>query len=245
MDFHRSCALCSYNLCLTCCWEVCRGAFPGGNKSYISKDHDRWKAYLYDDQSRQEMKQLTSVGNTCLTSSIPVHQWKSCNDDGSISCPPREFGGCGDGHLDLRCVFPVNWTRQLEVRAEEMVCSYEFPEILDVSSPCSFCMAMDQGTEKIKELQEAANREDSNDNSLYCPTVQGLHDDNLEHFQNHWGRGHPIIVRNVLPGVSDLSWDPIVMFCTYLERSSAKSENDKEAVKATSCLDWCEVSIIH
>ncbi|KAL6333305.1 hypothetical protein AAG906_028489 [Vitis piasezkii] len=186
------------------------------------------------------MKQLTSVGSTRLASCTSFHQWKACNDDGSISCPPTEFGGCGDGHLDLRCVFPSSWTKQLEISAEEIVCSYEFPEILDVSSPCSLCIGMDHEIGKIKELQEAANREDSNDNFLYYPTVQGLHDDNLEHFQKHWGRGHPIIVRNVLQGMSDLSWDPIVMFCTYLERSSAKSENDKKAVKATSCLDWCE-----
>lgn len=243
VDFHRSCPHCSYNLCLTCCWEFFRGVFPGGNKSYISKYYNRWKAYLCDDQPLQEMKQLTSVGSTRLASCTSFHQWKACNDDGSISCPPTEFGGCGDGHLDLRCVFPSSWTKQLEISAEEIVCSYEFPEILDVSSPCSLCIGMDHEIGKIKELQEAANREDSNDNFLYYPTVQGLHDDNLEHFQKHWGRGHPIIVRNVLQGMSDLSWDPIVMFCTYLERSSAKSENDKKAVKATSCLDWCEVEI--
>ncbi|XVF40614.1 hypothetical protein PTKIN_Ptkin01aG0128200 [Pterospermum kingtungense] len=95
-----------------------------------------------------------------------------------ISYPLREFGGCGDGLLDLRCILPV----------------------------------------------------------------RNIHGDNLEYFQKHCGKGHPVIVRNVLQKTSDLSWDQIFLFCSYLKNSVAKAEN-KELTKATGCLDWFEVEI--
>jgi lysine-specific demethylase 3 len=63
--------------------------------------------------------------------------------------------------------------------------------------------------------------------------------DNLEHFQKHWGRGQPVIVRNVLQSTSDVCWDPMVMFCNYLKNNAARSQNGQ----ATDCLDWFEVGV--
>ncbi|KAF2305077.1 hypothetical protein GH714_001623 [Hevea brasiliensis] len=128
------------------------------------------------------------------------------------------------------------WTKELEISAEEIIGWYELPETLDVFSRCSLCFGMDCEVNGIMQLQEAATRENSNDNFLYYPTVMDVHSDNLEHFQKHWGKGQPVIVRNVLPDTSDLSWDPIVMFCTYLKNNAAKSENEQ----AADCLDWFE-----
>lgn len=102
---------------------------------------------------------------------------------------------------------------------------------------------MDRKVIGIEHLQEATVREDSNDNYLYYPTLQEVHGDNLEHFQKHWGKGHPVVVRDVLQTTSDLSWDPVVMFCTYLERNIARYENNKDLLEAKNCLDWCEVSV--
>ncbi|KAA8519899.1 hypothetical protein F0562_014191 [Nyssa sinensis] len=246
VDFHRSCTSCSYNFCLSCCWEFRQGSVPGSIKAYISKYPNGKKACISGDKKLSERKQICtsrqSHGNRYLASPKLLLNWKAC-DDGSISCPPMAFGGCSDSLLDLRCMFPVNWAKELEVSAEEIVCSYDFPETSDSSSCCSLCRGTDHKASGIKLLRGVASREDSNDNFLYYPTVEDLHDENIEHFQKHWGKGHPVIVRNVLQSTLDLSWDPVVMFCTYLEKSSAKSQNDKEVVKAKNCLDWCEVEI--
>ncbi|KAJ6767217.1 hypothetical protein OIU79_023056 [Salix purpurea] len=171
------------------------------------------------------------------TTFSPCQSAAHCN--GSIPCPPGEFGGCGGSLLDLSCIFPLSWTKELEVSAEELVGCYELPETLDVCSSCSLCVGLDCEKNGIKQMQEAAAREDSSDNLLYCPPIMDICGDNLEHFQKHWGRGQPVIVRNVLQSTSDLSWDPMVMFCNYLKNNAARSQNGK----ATDCLDWFEVEI--
>lgn len=241
VDFHRSCPNCSYNLCLSCCRDIFQGSLPGSVKAFICKCPNRRKACVFEKEL-SEMKSLCALTQSCcnkyLGSSRLSPSWKAPDGNGGIPCPPTEFGGCGDSLLDLSCVFPLSWTKELEISAEEIVGCYELPETLDAFSCCSLCLGMDHEVNGIKQLQEAATREDSNDNLLYCPTVAEIHSDNLEHFQKHWGKGQPVIVRNVLQGTSDLSWDPIVMFCTYLKNNAAKSENEQ----ATDCLDWFEVS---
>nr|KYP51258.1 Lysine-specific demethylase 3B [Cajanus cajan] len=152
-----------------------------------------------------------------------------------------KLGGCGNCHLDLRSVFTSSWIKEMEVKAEEIVCSYDFPETSDKSSSCSLCFDTDHSTNRYKQLHEAALREDSNDNYLFCPTVLDISGDNFEHFQKHWGKGHPIVVQDVLQNTSNLNWDPVIMFCTYLEQSITRYENNKDLL--ASCLDWWEVDI--
>ncbi|KAL6971452.1 hypothetical protein U1Q18_031129, partial [Sarracenia purpurea var. burkii] len=74
---------------------------------------------------------------------LHYHPSGKFDDDGNMICPPMAFGGCGDGLLDLRCIFPYSWTRELEISAEKMVCSFDFSESLDGSSSCSLCKGMD------------------------------------------------------------------------------------------------------
>ncbi|KAL2467233.1 Transcription factor jumonji (jmjC) domain-containing protein [Abeliophyllum distichum] len=69
-----------------------------------------------------------------------------------------------------------------------------------------------------------------------------LHQETFEHFQKHWGMGHPVIVRNVLKSTLGLFWDPFTMFCSYIENTSSKPYNE-DNVEATNCSDWCEVEI--
>ncbi|XP_068639493.1 lysine-specific demethylase JMJ26-like isoform X2 [Aristolochia californica] len=237
IDFHRSCPQCSYDLCLSCCWDIRRGSLP----DHIEKpnNHNKENAhgqggYVFSGQSQEIDPTLRS---------IPL-EWKVSNGDGVIHCPPKELGGCGTSLLDLRCVFPLNWTQELEVIAEEIACSYDFSEILDAPPCCSFCAEMnDKGGEFNANLREAATREDSNDNYLYCPTTQHIRDEGIEHFQKHWIRGQPVIVRNVLESTSNISWDPQVMFQSFIESHGAVFQNDEKLVKAIDCLDWCEVEI--
>lgn len=128
----------------------------------------------------------------------------------------------------------------MEVKAEEIVCSYDFPETLDKSSSCSLCIDKDRKNKRYKKLQEAAQRKDSNDNCLFYPTVLDINSDHFEHFQKHWGRCHPVIVRDLLQSTPNLRWDPLVMFSSYLERSITRYENNKDLLE--TCLDWWEVS---
>ncbi|KAG2685234.1 hypothetical protein I3760_10G115200 [Carya illinoinensis] len=237
VDLHRSCPSCSYNLCLSCC----RGSSPLSVDTFISKYSNRRKACM--SGNKQLLRRKLAKRNSSTSLSPSQSNRKTCKTIGRIYCPPSKFGGCGKGLLDLRSVFPMSWIKELEVSAEEIVCSYEFPEALDTSSCCSLCLDMDHKAVGIEHLQEAAVREDSNDNFLYYPTLQEVHGDNLEHFQKHWGKGHPVVVRDILQTTSDLSWDPLVMFCTYLERSIAKYENNKDLLEARNCLNWCEVEI--
>lgn len=166
------------------------------------------------------------------------------DESNDIPCPPMEFGGCGGGNLHLRCFFPLGWTKDLETSAEQIVGCYELPEIIDASSCCSICLVVGREANGSKQLQEAAMRENSNDNILYYPTLMDIHGDRLDHFQQHWGKSHPVIVRNVLPNTSELNWDPLVMFCAHLQNNIDKSKEVGEEFKDVSCPDWFEVSVI-
>ncbi|EEF37719.1 conserved hypothetical protein [Ricinus communis] len=242
MDFHRSCPSCSYNLCLSCCQDIYQGSLLRSVKGLLCKCPNRKKACLSGKQF-SEMKSVCTYkqnnGIKYSDFSMSLLSLKAPDGNGGIPCPPTEFGGCGKSLLDLCCIFPSSWTKELEISAEEIIGCYELPETVDVFSRCSLCIGMDCEVNESLQLQEAATREESNDNFLYYPTVVDIHSDNLEHFQKHWGKGQPVIVRNVLQGTSDLSWDPIVMFCTYLKNNAAKSENEQVA----DCLDWFEVEI--
>ncbi|XP_050227373.1 lysine-specific demethylase JMJ28 isoform X2 [Mercurialis annua] len=242
VDFHRSCPSCSYYLCLNCCRDIFKGSLRGSVKGLLCKCPTRKKA----DMSGNQYLEMKSVcvykqnnGRKNVECSMSCPSSKVSDGNGGIPCPPTEFGGCGNNLLELCCVFPSSWTKELEISSEEFIGCYELPETIDVFSRCSLCVDINCEVDGNMQMQEAAAREQSNDNFLYYPTVKDIHRDNLEHFQKHWGKGQPVIVRNVLQGASDLSWDPIVMFCTYLKNNAAKSETEQVA----DCLDWFEVEI--
>uniref|UniRef100_A0A2P2ILW7 Lysine-specific demethylase JMJ25 n=1 Tax=Rhizophora mucronata TaxID=61149 RepID=A0A2P2ILW7_RHIMU len=243
VNVHRSCTKCSYNLCLSCCRDIFQGMLPRNARALTHTFPSRRKPCICGKQL-SEMKSVCYCMRSFQSKRYPysstlMPSWLAPDDNGSITCPPAEFGGCGDGLINLSCVFPLSWTKELEKSAEELIGCYELPETLDVLSDCSLCLGMDHEAKEDKQLQEAASREDSNDNYLYYPTIADIHIDNLEHFQKHWGMGQPVIIRNVLPSTSDLSWDPIVMFCTYLKNTAGKTENEQPV----GCLDWFEVEI--
>ncbi|KAK7244029.1 hypothetical protein RIF29_38847 [Crotalaria pallida] len=197
---------------------------------------DKLEACTASERHTLDGKSISS-GNLTATSVLP--EQANCNGIDSVSCPPTELGGCGNNLLNLRCVFPISWIKEMEVNAEKIVCSYDFSETSDKSSGCSLCFDTDLKTNRCKLLQEAALREGSNDNCLFYPTVLDINGSNFEHYQKHWGKGHPMAVRDVLQSTLNLSWNPLIMFCTYLERSIASYENNKDLLE--SCLDWCEL----
>ncbi|KAL5730708.1 hypothetical protein ACHQM5_003503 [Ranunculus cassubicifolius] len=247
VNFHRSCSNCSYDLCLSCCREIRSGSLPRPEEVSMLAFPNKGKAYMHGGKPLPETrkKKMSSFrgryGRKSSGCSTTLPEWTANKVDGSISCPSKEYGGCANRTLDLRRVFPLNWTEELEIRADEVVCCYDFPEILDASH-CQFCTGRDRVGGVHSNLKEAATRNGTNDNFLYCPTRQDILDE-LEHFQKHWSRGHPIIVRDVLQNKPDLSWDPAIMLGKSLEKSIADPDNYENSVKAIDCLDWCEVEI--
>ncbi|XP_035846505.1 lysine-specific demethylase JMJ25 isoform X1 [Helianthus annuus] len=206
VDVHRSCGNCSYILCLPCCREFREGHLHGGLRDL-------------KHNTTNKRKSLCTI----------LWNWKT-NDDGSIECPPKNLGGCGDGILGLFCHPPVNWTKDIEKRAKEIVCNPKFTNFFDFDS--SYCALCD-GNDKSDGENEINNK------GLYFSIKEDLGDKNLEHFTKHWVKGQPLIIRDVIKSDIELSWDPLFMFFTYLDKS-VESRNDKD-VKLKICSDWCEV----
>ncbi|KAI7738175.1 hypothetical protein M8C21_007558 [Ambrosia artemisiifolia] len=171
----------------------------------------------------------------CKACIVDVHRsCGNCSEDGSIECPPKNLGGCGDGILGLVCHPSFDWTKDLEKSAKEIVSNHKFTNFFDFDTLyCGLC----DGNDKI----ESENKGEvlTYNKSLYFSIKQDLGDKNLEHFTKHWVKGQPLIIRDAIKIDTELSWDPIFTFCMYLDRS-VKSRNDQD-VKLKNCSDWCEV----
>lgn len=166
--------------------------------------------------------------------------WRS-EANGEVSCPPKAQGGCGTKFLELRRIFEADWVRKLIQNAEDLTINYQSSDI-DFSQGCSLCHPTNSaGEQVISGVRKAAHRENGHDNFLYCPNAVYLGESEIEHFQWHWTRGEPVIVRHILEKGSGLSWEPRVMWRAFI---GAKRVLKEEAVrvKAIDCLDWCEVS---
>ncbi|XP_013717256.2 lysine-specific demethylase JMJ25 isoform X1 [Brassica napus] len=142
-------------------------------------------------------------------------------------------------NLSLRSLFSLELTSKLEISAEEIVSCYELPETLDKHLGCPFCLGKEKPSTSCESRLKVASRRrgDASDNFLYYPTVMDFQQNNLEHFQTHWSKGQPVIVRSVLKRGSSLNWNPIALFCSYLKKSNSKTSN------TTDCADWFEVDI--
>ncbi|GAB4839613.1 hypothetical protein Ancab_029136 [Ancistrocladus abbreviatus] len=312
-DFHRSCPLCSYDLCLICCREIRDGNPQGGVEEVVMEYVDRGIGYLYGEttpknkevknkkvpdltsvvESKNDVKPLSEcetnaddsnpscVDNfSCHTScnsdaklsiegkedrdgSIPCplmdldpavssmaasknhikpsSEWKA-NDHGSILCPPVELGGCGGAYLELKSMFQAD-VSELVAKAQEIVatCKQESMPGNNEQS-CSCIYSMDDSDLNSSNARKAASREYSNDNYLYCPAATDIQPEDLKHFQWHWSRAEPVIVRNVLETTSGLSWEPLVMWRAFRQLKHLQHSRHLD-VKAIDCLDWCEVEV--
>jgi len=191
-----------------------------------------------DSNALTGASQVSSVGSSvCLTDAI---YWKA-NADSSIPCPPPAWGGCGQNLLGLRQIFEPNWVKHLAESIDEATIDYDVPG-MESTQECSICLqTLSSGSEgKKSETRKAASREDTCYNFLYSPSAMDLDEDQIEHFQMHWMRGEPVIVRDVLQKASGLSWEPMVM-CRAFRGANKIIKEDKLNVKAIDCLDWCEV----
>jgi lysine-specific demethylase 3 len=216
-------------LCIACCRELRQGKIPGGEDLEIEQYEDRGKEYVFgripNSRNRDKRVPFKRHKDTDKT----VVPWKA-NSDGSIPCPPKEKGGCGGSHLDLKFLQTETILSELEDRADKLVRSGTFNE--GVANASNRCPCSDHSDKRT----QTANRDGSGDNYLYSPIAEDIQDDDLVHFQNHWAEGEPVIVSDVLRLTAGLSWEPSVMVRALRERKTANL-----AVEALDSLDLCEV----
>lgn len=256
VNFHRSCPNpdCSYDLCLTCCWEIRKGLQPGGNEADSS--HQQSVESLHGQGTYLDGQvSANAKGLGCETQASHIEDkdaadmscdfpdWRA-ECDGRIPCPPKARGGCGTEMLVLKRIFEANLVEELIKNAEELTINYQSPDI-GFGQGCSLCHSNSSTENGVKdfEVRKAADREKSNDNFLYCPNALDLRDGEIEHFQMHWMRGEPVIVRNILEKTSGLSWEPMVMWRAFRGAEKIIKE-EAHRVKAIDCFDWCEVRIL-
>eukprot|EP00250_Pteridium_aquilinum_P020722 c24917_g2_i1 orf=585-3221(+) len=223
VDLYRSCLACGYDLCLTCCRELRQGQQPGGELAGSA-----------EQPSFARLKGKGSLsGNECK---FPV--W-CVNDDSSIPCPPAERGGCGSSSLVLKRILKSNWIAKLAAEVDNLMPADQKPPVL-VDARCSCRVDTDAAStsdSSEKHIRQAAYRTDNKDNYVYCPTAQAAEKEGLEHFQKHWLRGEPVIVRSVLEETQRITWEPLVIWRALRESTKNKS------MGALDCLDWCSVEI--
>ncbi|KAF2316912.1 hypothetical protein GH714_042253 [Hevea brasiliensis] len=110
IDYHRHCANCSYDLCLHCCQDLREAStHPLVENQMGGRSHDK-------ETVSKEVKEP----RLRLNLSAKYSDWKA-NRDGSISCPPKEYGGCNYSSLNLSRIFKMNWVAKLVKNVEEMV----------------------------------------------------------------------------------------------------------------------------
>ncbi|KAI8024292.1 Lysine-specific demethylase JMJ25 [Camellia lanceoleosa] len=191
IDYHRHCANCSYDLCLSCCQDLREASMLG-----IKGEVENQIAGRTDCKTTVSEQVKPSKLRLKLLDKFP--NWKS-NSNGSIPCPPKEYGGCGCLSMTLKRIFKMNWVAKLVKNSEEMVSGCK---VNDGESP--------QETGFNSRLCQYAHRENSNDNFLYCPTSEDIKVEGVRDFRKHWLWGEPVIVKEVFDGSSMSSWDPMV-----------------------------------
>ncbi|MQL89441.1 hypothetical protein Taro_022013 [Colocasia esculenta] len=244
IDMHRNCRSCSYDLCIKCCQEIRKDQLPRNDDSNIVQYEDRGEDYLHGElkcfATRKRGKDSSAIyAGIGANKFQPPKEWKP-NSDRSISCPSEELGGCGKSILELKTLFSADWLSELLQQAEAMTDEYQQMHYPDT---CSCFITPGQIDDNNINLRKAAHRKDSEDNYLYCPSARDIQEEDLEHFQRHWMKGEPVIVRDVLESVSGLSWEPMVMWRALREKTKSRAGFKHCDVRAIDCLDWCEVKI--
>ncbi|XP_076899427.1 lysine-specific demethylase JMJ26-like [Bidens hawaiensis] len=235
IDLHRSCPKCSYELCLSCCHEIRNTGLHGQTKvnfgySYRGFDYIHGGDPDPDPDPLQNSFHVKSL--SCPSDSET--RWVA-NDDGSLSCAPKEMGGCGNCLLELRHILQNDWLSNLESKAEFLLNKFK------IEQPDIMTSLFTTGG---KMYIEASNRKDSEDNCLYYPSSKEVvSGEELIRFRHHLAKGEPIIVRRVLDQTRGLSWEPTVMWRALCEHVDPNVSSKMSQVKAIDCLAGCEVEI--
>lgn len=122
VSFHRSCEVCKYDLCLSCCRELREGSQPGGDSGKRSVEDA--EAENEEDAEQKEM--------TGQLESAPLPDLK-VNSDLSIPCPRC---CCAKKLLELKCTQSgSNWVANIEKKGQKVARNCQFPMELRDSHP--------------------------------------------------------------------------------------------------------------
>uniref|UniRef100_A0A1J3JP75 Lysine-specific demethylase JMJ25 n=1 Tax=Noccaea caerulescens TaxID=107243 RepID=A0A1J3JP75_NOCCA len=213
VDYYRHCSNCSYDLCLRCCQDL---------RAESSVEISETNGVIRD--------RAGGVPKQKLNFSYKFPEWEA-NGDGSIPCPPKEYGGCGLRTLNLARIFKMNWVAKLVKNAEEMV---DGCKISDLQNP-ELCDA---------RFCKFAEREESSDNFVYSPSLETVKSDGVANFEKQWREGRLVVVKNVLDDESSFSrWDPETIWSYIDEVSDEKLKEHDPFLKAINCLDGSEVDV--
>uniref|UniRef100_A0A1D1ZBL6 Lysine-specific demethylase 3B n=1 Tax=Anthurium amnicola TaxID=1678845 RepID=A0A1D1ZBL6_9ARAE len=250
-DYHRHCTNCLYDLCLTCCRDLRRASLVGlKGESAECQDVDRSRdigdaqMLLAPPEKKQSDDSLkNSIDNYTIDFTCSFPMWKA-NSDNSIPCPPPEPGGCGSSTLVLRRILKINWVAKLVKHAEEMVNGCKASD-LESTDECTFCtrsITSQSSHSSNSRFYKCSQREDSNDNFLFCPTLQDIEHESNGHFHKHWIKGEPVVVRHAFEPSLSACWDPMSIW-RGIQEIIDDGTKDNVIVKATNCSNQSEVDI--
>ncbi|XP_006347090.1 lysine-specific demethylase JMJ25 isoform X2 [Solanum tuberosum] len=222
VDYHRHCSNCSYDLCLSCCKDL-------RDATKLVQD-DRGKQFLGRADCRETTSKDVKLSNVHLNILSKLSDWKA-DSNGSIPCPPKQYGGCSSSVLSLKRIFKMNWVAKLVKNVEEMV------------SGCKVCDSGDLENTSEGKLFQAAHRENGDDNVLYHPLSEDIRSEGIEDFRKQWSRGKPVIIKDIYDVSSMSNWDPIEIWRGVRETTEEKTKDDNRTVKAIDCFDGSEIDI--
>ncbi|WOK91900.1 hypothetical protein Cni_G00591 [Canna indica] len=161
VDFHRSCSRCSYRLCISCYRKILKGSFSQVTTTDTFKSDESKRAHKRVIKELNGMKRILSTGvrpdNSSL-STVLASEIKE-NSESNISCPPKEFGGCGNGLLKLMFTVPFGWSKDLGKTAEEVAFSNDCLHNLRLNPHCSSPVLENQKVGQFNiSVQEASDR---------------------------------------------------------------------------------------
>ncbi|KAK4711239.1 hypothetical protein R3W88_005752 [Solanum pinnatisectum] len=222
VDYHRHCSNCSYDLCLSCCKDL-------RDATKLVQD-DRGKQFLGRADCRETTSKEVKLSNVHLNILSKLSDWKA-DGNGSIPCPPKQYGGCSSSVLSLKRIFKMNWVAKLVKNVEEMV------------SGCKVCDSGDLENTSEGKLFQAAHRDNGDDNVLYHPLSEDIRSEGIEDFRKQWSRGKPVIIKDIYDVSSMSNWDPIEIWRGVRETTEEKTKDDNRTVKAIDCFDGSEIDI--
>ncbi|KAL7163015.1 hypothetical protein ACSBR2_039170 [Camellia fascicularis] len=183
-----------------------------------------------------------SVGTSSTDHEKSTYEWKT-NKNGSLRCPTKKMGGCGRHLLELKCLFFEDWVSDLLKKAEDIAKMHNLYVMPRTSlQRCSCFNSLGVINLGSGKSCKASCQENSNDNYLFCPSARDIQHADLKHFQQHWVKGEPVIVSDVLEHTSGLSWEPMVMWRAFRQMKHSQHSQYLDVV-AIDCLDWSEVKI--
>lgn len=189
---------------------------------------DRGKKFLERADCRETTSKEVKLSNVHLNILSKLSDWKA-DGNGSIPCPPKQYGGCSSSVLSLKRIFKMNWVAKLVKNVEEMV------------SGCKVCDSGDLENMSEGKLFQAAHRENGDDNILYHPLSEDIRSEGIEDFRKQWSRGKPVIIKDIYDVSSMSNWDPIEIWRGVRETTEEKTKDDNRTVKAIDCFDGSEV----